>query len=809
MSLKKFRLPLSLLGVFVLLLFFFLPLLQGKVLLQSDTQGWKGMFQEIKTFKEKTGEHSYWTGSMFSGMPTINIDSGSHSNLFSYAEKAFGWIPSAVWMLFVTFLGFFLLLRVLGVRHWLAVIGGLAYMFSSYFIIITAVGHVTKMHAISFMAFVVAGLLLTYRGKYWKGGLLFAISLSLHILANHPQITYYLLLLVLLYGIFELVKTIRGKSWQNFIKASLVLVIGAALAVGTNAENLYKVYDSAQVSIRGKQILQEETEKEGVDLQYATEWSYGKDETLTLLIPNVKGGATNGKALDKASESYAVLEKMRVQNPERALKGLPVYWGTQLFTEGGVYVGALVCFLFIFGLLSVRGYLKWWLLAATVLAVLLAWGRNFMGLYEFFYYNFPLFSKFRTPSTILVLVEFTMPLLAFLGINEVLKETKITTEIKKNLLWSAVATVGVCLLLWLIPTLVGDFSNARDMQLPEPLRKALLDDRKALLRSDALRSALIVLVALGIIWLAIGRKLKELVVFALLGLLVVFDMWNVDRRFLSDDNYEDKAKVERFRPYAADLEILKDKGLSYRVLDITESTFQSSRASYFHKSIGGYHAAKMRRYQDLVEYHLQPEIQTMVKKLQAQQAFDSVMLQLPALRMLNLRYLLFNPQAAPLSTAVGLGNAWFVQDVKRVQTPKEEILAIGEVDVANVAILNKEEEAKLGEYAEKASGTIEMTQYKPNELTYESTSNSGGLAVFSEIFHPDWQAMVDGEIVPVVRANYTLLAVNIPKGSHEVKLVFKPSKYKIWKWVGLVSSIVLLLLVVLGIFRISLKKKEL
>lgn len=808
MSLKKIRLPLSLIGVFLLLVLFFLPLFQGKVLFQSDTQGWKGMAQEVKTFKQKTGEHSYWTGSLFSGMPTVNITSGSYSNLFSYVEKALNWLPDAVWILFVTFVGFFLLLRILGVKHWLAMIGGLAYMFSSYFIIITAVGHITKMHTLSYFAFVVAGLLLTYRGKYWQGGLLFSVSLSLHIFANHPQVTYYLLLLVLLYGLFELVKTIKEKDWQHFIKASLFIIVGAVLAIGTNAENLYKVYDSAKVSIRGKQILQENVTKEGVDLDYATEWSYGKDETLTLLIPNVKGGASNGRALDENTESYAVLQQLRVQNPKQVLRSLPVYWGTQLFTEGGVYVGALVFFLFIFGLLNVKGYLKWWLLSATILATLLAWGRNLMGVYEFFYNNFPLFSKFRTPSMILVLVEFTMPLLAFVGLAKVLERQDFTKKIQKNLLWSAGITVGICLLLWLIPSLVGNFSGARDAQLPEALQNALMQDRKSMLRSDALRSAFIVLAGFGVLWLALQQKVKKILVLLALGLLVILDMWLIDRRFLNDDNYVSKRKVERFIPYAADQEILKDTDLSYRVLDITESPFNSSRASYFHKSIGGYHAAKLRRYQDLIEHCLQPELQKMVTALQEQQPMDSVMLQLPALRMLNLRYLLFSPDATPLKTSRGLGNAWFVKQVKTVQTPKEEIAAIEATDVGKTAIILAEEVDNI-KVNKDITGSIVMTKYAPNRLEYKSESTTDGLAVFSEIYHHDWRAEIDGKAVPIIRVNYTLMALNLPEGQHKVVLFFEPQQYEIVKWIGLTTSIVLLLLIGFAIFKLTSKSKKL
>lgn len=807
MLLKKFRLPLSLLGVFVLLVIFFFPLFEGKVLFQSDTQGWKGMVQEIKTFKQNTGEHSYWTGNLFSGMPTINIDSGSSSNVFLLVEKLFNWLPQPVFVLFLTFLGFFVLLRVLKVQHWLAMIGGLAYMFSSYFFIITAVGHVTKMHAMAYFAFVVAGMILAYQKKYWQGGLLFAVSLSLHIAANHPQITFYLLLLVLLYGAFILYQTIKEKSWQNFTKATLALVLGAILAVGMNAENLYKVYDYAKESIRGKQILQDENTQDGVDLQYATEWSYGKDETLTLLIPNLKGGGSNGKELDENSESYAVLEQMKVQNPKQLIKRLPTYWGTQLFTEGGVYIGALVFFLFFFGMLSWRGVEKWWLVTATILAIFLAWGRNFMGLYEFFYNYVPLFSKFRTPSMILVIAEFTMPLLAFVGLSKALGSKDVERN-RKNLLWSAGGVIALCGLLWLLPSLMGDFTAASDKQLPEPLRNALWEDRKNLLRSDALRSAFFVFAGGSVLCFMFKKKLQQNIAFLLLGLLVVVDMWGIDKRFLNDGNYISKHKVKKFVPYAADLQILKDKDLSYRVLDITESPFNSSRASYFHKSIGGYHAAKLRRYQDLVEYSLQPELEKLVNGLQKQKPIDSVMLELPALRMLNLRYLLYRPESAPLRTNMGLGNAWFVQKMHVAKSPKEEIAYIEKCDVANEAVVLEVEQNKLS-IKPNAEGEITMTEYKPNHLEYDSESATGGIAVFSEIFHPDWTAKVDGKEVPIARVNYTLMALDLPKGKHAITLEFKPQKYEIFKWIGLISSIVLLLLSAVFLFRVATKKQKL
>lgn len=792
----KIIIPITFLAVFLLLAIYFSPLFEGKVLQQSDVLGWRGMVQEMKQFEKETGEHTEWTGSLFSGMPTATISADDTSNWFSFVLKLVDWLPRAIWVLWLTFLGFYFLLRAFRVSHWLSTIGGISYMFSSYFFIITAVGHNTKMHAIAYIAFVLLGIVLTYRKKYLLGGTIFTLSLSLHIYANHPQITYYLLLLVLLYGLCQVFIFLKNKDLQTFIKASLMLVLGAILALGSNIENLYKVYDYSKVSIRGAQTLEENTKKSGVDLAYATEWSYGKGETLTLLIPNIKGGASNGRALDSKSESYTALERLKVQNADRVLESLPTYWGNQLFTEGGIYVGAIIFFLFILGILLLKSQLKWWLLTATILSILLAWGRNFMIFYEFFYNYFPFFSKFRNPSTILIIAEFTMPLLGFLTLNKLLKNP-IDKHLLKQIVWVGASLVGVSLLFWVIPSLAGDFKGLRDGQLPQILQSALSEDRRNLLRTDALRSAFFILGALLIIIFYAKQKLKKNTLYLLLGVLILVDMWGIDRRFLNQDNFIGKRK-QTIVPYMADKMILEDKDLSYRVLDITESPFNSSRASYFHKSIGGYNAAKMRRYQDLIEYRLQPEIQELVQGLQQEKKPDSLLMKLPALRMLNMKYLIYHSQAEPLTFHTHTKNAWFVSEIKVADSPQEELELLGKIDVEQVAISSHSEDGNP--LPSLGKGSIEMIAYKPNHLSYEVQTDTGGLAVFSEIYHPDWKIKLAKKELPLKRVNYTLIGVELPKGNYQLDLEFKPTRYFAWRLVGIVCSIVLFLLLGYSIF---------
>lgn len=811
---KKLIVPLSLVAVFILLCIYFYPLLQGKTLQRVDVAGWKGMVQETRAFKKDTGEHTYWTGNLFSGMPTITFGASQSSNLLSYPVKLLNWIPSPILVLFITFCGFFFLLRVFGVSHWLALVGGLAYMFSSYFFIITAVGHNTKLQAISYMAFVIAGIVLTYKKKYLLGGVIFAIFLSLHIQSNHPQITYYLFLLVVLFGVWQLVQAIMTKEMNPFWKSSLVLVIGAILALGSNSESLYKLYDYSKVSIRGKKVIETTVvgEKNNEDLAYATEWSYGIDETLTLLLPNIKGGASNGRVLDQNSESYKELKRMGVQNPEKAVKRLPLYWGQQLFTEGGVYIGALVFFLFVLGLFSVKGSLKWWIVSATVLATLLAWGRNFMAPYRFFYEYVPLFSKFRNPSMILVLVEFVMPLLAFVGLERWLSKQSNSIEGQKKLLWSGGITLVICVLFALIPSLSGNFVGTADEQLPQSLQNALLLDRKNMLRGDALRSGFIVLVGALTLWLYAKQKMKNIqYVYLVVGVLVLVDMWGVNRRFLSSENFKTEHISETISPNVADKQILQDKTLSFRVMDITENPFNSSRASYFHKSIGGYNAAKLRRYQDLISYVLTPELKKLIEGLKAKEDIDELVARLSGFRMLNLKYLIYHPNMAPMRTDAGLGNGWFVSEVKKVATPLEEIETLENTDVATTVVMEEEEMAKLTkkEFG-LVVGEVKMTAYRPNQLDYSVESEQGGIVVFSEIFHPDWKAFIDDKPVQLLRANYTLMALEMKAGKHKVRLEFKPQRYEKWYIIGIISSLFLLALFVFSLFWIvkkSLKTK--
>ncbi len=799
------------LGLFLILLYIYMPeVLQGKVLMGGDTLSYKGSSKEIADFKEETGEHTYWTNSLFGGMPSVMISDES-VNYVRYVHRAFELLQHPVSVLFLTFLGFFLLLKVFGVNTWVAGVGGLAYAFASYHFIILAVGHNTKMAAQAYMAFVLLGIVLTFRRKYLLGSVTFGLALALNINANHPQITYYLLLLVLLYGATKLIETIGNREWTHFLKAVGFLFLFAILGVGVNVEKLHKSYDYSKSSIRGETLLVSETEdntekessKDGLDWEYATEWSYGLGESFSFLIPNIKGNATNGNLLDKKSASYKVLADMQKQgyqipSPAKALKGLPTYWGTQLFTEGPVYFGAIVCFFFFLGLFLVKNPLKWWLFAATLLSLLLGWGKNFF-VFEWFFNYAPFFNKFRTPSMALVIAGLTVPLLGILGIDRFIKREGDEGETRKALLASAGGTLFFCLLFFLIPSLSGNFESVRDSGLPQPLQEALVEDRISLLTSDAIRSFIFILLASLCCYAFYLKKIKSPFLIASLALLILVDMWGVNKRFLNSENFV-KNRVENYVATTSDKEILKDKDLSYRVLDLTENPFQSVRASYFHQSVGGYHAAKLRRYQDLIERSLTPELTALIEQLQNQQT-DSAFHNLNALNMLNTRYVILG-EASYLENDESLGNAWYVNEVNWVETPNQEIAAIGQTDVSITAILNTEFKDQLaGAEPLEFSGVVDLVSSQPNHLQYQTTAKKNGLVVFSEVYHKDWKAFVDGEEVPIIRANYLLRALLIPKGEHTVEFVFKPTQYQKSRMIGIGANILLLLAILALLFQ--------
>lgn len=775
-------------------LVYFSPILEGKRIKQHDIEMYKGMSQEINDFREETGEQSLWTNSMFGGMPAWNIGVQQNSNLMTYVQKitSFGF-PSPMASVFISMLGFFILLLILDCKIWISFIGALAYGFTSYLFIVMGAGHNSKAYAMAYMAPVIAGIILTYKGKYLWGAVLTAISLALEIRSGHIQITYYLFMIVLIFIIAEFIDSIRNKRFPEFFKASSILAVAAILAVLTSTTTLYANYEFGKETMRGKPVLTENTENQtrGLDRDYVTQWSYGIGETWSLMIPNVKGGASayignNNPALENASPRF---RQTIAQNN--------AYWGDQPGTSGPVYVGAIVCFLFVLGLFVVKGKIKWVLLIATILSILLSWGKNFMGLTDFFLDYFPMYNKFRAVSMTLVIAEVCMPTLAFLALAEVMKNPEI---LKKNMYYFYISfglTAGLCLLFYIIPDVFFNFLSqgeasqfaqlgaGKDGAIYQTFAAELEKVRMAIFQKDAIRSFLFITVAAIILLININGKLKNNAMFVMLAALVVLDMFPINKRYLNNDNFIDKRRFEKpFVMSDIDKQILQDNSLNYRVMDLTKSTFNDASTSYFHKSIGGYHGAKLRRYQDIINRYLGGNNV-------GKEGFWKV------LNMLNTKYLIYPQGNKPVANINpdAFGNAWIVSDIKWVTTPNEEIAAIENTDVKTTAIVNDEFRNVIGDFnPSSVSGTIKLDSYEPNELIYSFNSSKDELVVFSEIWtSKGWTLWIDGKESPLIRADYILRAAVIPAGNHEIMMRYEPKIWKVGNTIQFISSLILIL----------------
>ena len=800
------------LGISIL---YFSPVLEGKRLKTHDNATWAGGAQELKKYYEETGEDALWTNSMFGGMPGYLISTQYPANLIKYVDKVLKTVPRPASYVGITMFGFFLLLMIFGVNPWIGIIGAIAYGFSSYYFIILAAGHFSKAVAMAYMAPLIAGIVFAFRGKKLLGGALMGISLSLELLAGHLQITYYTLLIVLIFGVVQLIEAFQKRCWNDFLKTTGILIIFAILGVGSNYSRLKTTAEYGKFSIRGKSELttNKENKTSGLDKDYATQWSYGKLESFTLMIPNFMGGASGGE-LSKGSETYQVLKKNRVPNANNIIKQLPLYWGPQPFTSGPVYVGAIVCFLFVLGLSLVKGPEKWWLLTATVLSVLLSWGKNFMPLTDFFLDYIPGYNKFRTVSMTLVIAELTIPLLGFLALKKIFNGEISKEEFRKALKWALGITGGFALLFSLIPGIAGDFSSAADAQLPQWLIEPLHADRKALLRSDSIRSLIFILLAAGTLWAFVEKKIKINLAILALGVLVLVDMWPVNRRYLNNDNFVNKREVDvPFKPTRADQEILKDKDPDYRVLNLSVSTFNDASTSYFHHSIGGYHGAKMRRYQELIDYQIQGELQEMsegLSNVSNQEGVDSLFSQLGVLNMLNTRYIIFSGERAPLYNSKAFGNAWFAKNLNRVKNSDEEMALLGQINLRETALVDERFESLVKNFTpgKDSLASIKLIKYAPNHLVYQSKGNRDQIAVFSEIYYPKgWNAYVDGKKTDYFRTNYVLRGMIIPGGEHKVEFKFEPKSYITGNKISLASSLILLL-ALFGIVFIEIKKSK-
>lgn len=833
----------SLLPVFVgillfviLSLFYASPVLKGKALVQSDMLQFTGVSKEVTDHREKYNEEALWTNSMFGGMPAYQISVVYHNNLIKPLRELFFILPSPASTLFVYMFGFFILLLTLKVDRWLSIVGAIAFGFSAFFILIIAAGHVTQAFAIGFAPPVFAGVILTCRGKYFLGGALLGLFGAMELLCNHPQITYYLLLLILVYLIFEFAERIKHKQYKEILKMISVFAIAGILALGSSINNLWNTYEYSKFTIRGPSELSTDKSNKtsGLDKDYATQWSMGKSETLTLMIPGFKG-RTDGMQISENKNALKNIDP----NMRQMVGSLPQYWGDQP-TTSSPYSGAIVVFLFVFALFVINGKIKWALLVVTILSVALSWGKNMMWFTELFLDYFPMYNKFRAVSMTLVIAEITIPILAMLALDKLIRtpeffKQKITLAFTKKeitvqnaFLISLAMTGGLCLLFYIMPETLTSFDYNRDPEIynqvaksnGEEIARAFFDNvikaRVAIFKSEAIRSFLFIAGVAILIWLFATAKINKTVFIPVLGILILLDLVPVDKTFLNEKNFADKKQVkEPFPETFADKEIRKDKDLSYRVFDLTDpnNPFNSARASYHHKSIGGYHAAKLRRYQELAEHYLYNSMNQIMQTLQSaptQASVDSTLARLHVLNMLNTRYLIYNTEAAPIVNKYALGNAWFVKEVKMVDNADGEINTLGQVNPATTLVVDKRYEPELTGFTPKpdSAASIKLIDYKPNDLKYESNAASEQLAVFSEIYYKDgWNAYIDGELKPHFSANWILRAMRIPSGKHTIEFKFQPQRYIVGEKIALGSSLILIIAII-GALYLSWRNRK-
>ena len=781
---------------------YFSPQLEGKKLNQHDTNTATGMAKEITDYNKTHSDLALWTNSMFGGMPAYLIGLPTYSMISPiYAlTTLFDWRPIS--FVFLYLMGFYIALLLFGLNPWISLVGAIAFGFSSYNFVIIVAGHNTKAIAIGYMAPMIGALYHSWKKNLWIGSAFFALFLALQIYANHLQITYYTMLTILIFGIAELYFAIREKQIKDFLKRSCVVVLFALIAISANAERLWTTYEYGKFSLRGPSELTNDkgNKTSGLDKDYATGWSYGVDETMTLLIPNFKGGASMIN-FGENSSTAELLRTNNVPNVNSIVKQLPGYWGTQPITSGPVYAGAIVLFLFVLSLFLTKGAIRTWIIAATIFSILLSWGRNFMPLTDFFLEYFPGYNKFRTVSMILVIVSFTIPLLASIGLHKIFTEEIDKAQWKKALTWSVALTAGISFLFFLLPGLSGSFVSANDSQMPEWIQSGLIADRKAFLRADALRSALFILATAVILWVYVSKKIKFNYALLFIGFLILVDMWGVNKRYLNDDNFivEQKAR----NPYPAtkaDKEILKDKS-EFRVLNLSVDPFNEASTSYYHQSIGGYHGAKMRRYQELINFHIGNEIQqlgTKLNKLKSEAGVDSLFIGLNALNMLNTKYMIYNPEAAPIVNTKAMGSAWTVKSYQLVDNADQEIAVLGKADLSKVIVVDKKFQPLLGNVTSGNSGASKLLlkSYSPNQLVYNYSGKGNEIAVFSEVYYPKgWNAYIGGKLVPHFQANYLLRAMVLQEGTYDIIFKFEPLSYRLGKQISMVSSLLLLLFI--------------
>ena len=828
---KKFLPDLIAILAFIVIsfIYFFPAITEDRILFQHDTVAGAGAGQEAKEYYERTGERTRSTNALFGGMPTYQMSpSYDSTEPLTFVQKVYHlFLPNYVWLTFIMMLGFYILLRAFGIPAWLAGLGGIIWGFSSYFFILIAAGHIWKFITLAYIPPTIAGIVLAYRKKYLLGGIITTLFMAMQILSNHVQMTYYFLFVILFMvgAFFE--DAWRKKELPQFFKATGVLIVAGLIGVSINLSNLYHTYEYSKETMRGKSELKYEgaaakQTSSGLNRDYITQWSYGIGETFSLLVPNVKGGASvplsrSEKAMEKANPMYSSLYSQLTQ-----------YFGDQPMTSGPVYVGAFVLMLFILGCFIVKGPMKWALLGATIFSILLSWGKNFMGLTDFFIDYIPMYNKFRAVSSILVIAEFTIPLLAILTLKEILTKPELLKEKLKYIYISFGLTGGLALLFAIAPRLffptyipgneMAALQNALPADQLSPIIANLEEMRVHLFTSDAWRSFFIVTIGTLLLLAYNAKKLKATWTVAAIALLCLGDMWSVNKRYLYDEQFIPKSEqTATFRKTQTDELILQDPSLDYRVLNFAGNTFEENNTSYWHKSVGGYHAAKLRRYQEMIDHHIAKEMQAAYQEVAtAGGQMDSVnAAKFPVLNMLNTKYFIFpagqQGQTVPIENPYTFGNAWFIDKIQYVNNANEEIDAIGQVDLQQTAIVDsKFKEALKGVnkgYKDSLS-TIRLTSYEPNQLVYETSSPQDGIVVFSEIYYPGWTATIDGKPADIARADYILRAMNVPAGKHTIEMRFDPQSLHITEGIAYGAMALLLVGVIILIWIYRKKYSE-
>ena len=825
---KKFLPDLIAILAFIVIsfIYFFPAITEDRILFQHDTVAGAGAGQEAQEYYEKTGERTRWTNALFGGMPTYQMSpSYDSTEPLTFVQKVYHlFLPNYVWLTFIMMLGFYILLRAFGIPAWLSGLGGIIWAFSSYFFILIAAGHIWKFITLAYIPPTIAGIVLAYRKKYLLGGIVTALFMAMQILSNHVQMTYYFLFVILFMvgAFFE--DAWRKKELPQFFKATGVLIIAGLIGVSINLSSLYHTYEYSKETMRGKSELKYEgaaakQTSSGLNRDYITQWSYGIGETFSLLVPNVKGGASvplsrSEKAMEKANPMYSSLYSQLTQ-----------YFGDQPMTSGPVYVGAFVLMLFILGCFIVKGPMKWALLGATIFSILLSWGKNFMGLTDFFIDYIPMYNKFRAVSSILVIAEFTIPLLAILTLKEILTKPELLKEKLKYIYISFGLTGGLALLFAIAPRLffptyipaneMAALQNALPADQLSPIVANLEEMRVHLFTSDAWRSFFIVTIGTLLLLAYNAKKLKATWTVAAIALLCLGDMWSVNKRYLYDEQFVPKSEqAATFRKSQTDELILQDQSPDYRVLNFAGNTFEENNTSYWHKSVGGYHAAKLRRYQEMIDHHIAKEMQAAYQEVAtAGGQMDSVnAAKFPVLNMLNTKYFIFpagqQGQTVPIENPYAFGNAWFVDKVQYVNNANEEIDAIGQVDLQQTAIVDskfKEALKGVNEGYKDSLSTIRLTGYEPNQLVYETSSPKDGVVVFSEIYYPGWTATIDGKPADIARADYILRAMNVPAGKHTIEMRFDPQSLHVTEGIAY-GAMALLLIGVIILVWINRKK---